>query len=1454
MSGINELLGSIKAYKGHFTRTITEADRLAAFAKTHSSSFIAAELEKCHQTLQKYAGIMEEKYVECQIADIDNYKEYESRITALGKDYTKASDALLQVIANVKAAPTTAPTAAPQAHPGAAKVKANDSLKPFQLTLEHTPVELRAWTKQFRAFYSTSGLDKCTIPEQQAYLRVCIHANLEARLQDQVDEHTAIFGDDGYISLIEKEFLSKYPIFARRLDFFRFQQATNQPFTEFATKLRAKGDEADLAALTTEQLYIFRYIGGCSDHKLKEKFLKVETPSLLEMDRIARAYEVANLTMKAIEQPTKANKTYQKMKGQKDGKPDQNADQRSALKQSLKGKCFRCGKGNHKSEQCYKKDNVCSKCHRQGHMPNVCLTTAGNSRAQSTNPSRQQSRAPSRPPSPQASSTKQASTRTGQPTSSTAYVSHARTIHAKRGSHPTPRLQLELSHPSCRSFIQETTPDTGATRTIVALNILKKNNIPIRKASETLYAANGNTMDCAGTVTLNANAGLATTPMDCIVSGDVHDDILVSWHDLQALGVIPGTFPNVSRAIGTGQDTLEIIAQDYPDVLNDDLQHRSISGAPMHIYLKDDVAIKPRKVLTARQIPVHWQHTAQEVIQKALDNGVLEPVAGPTDWISPAFFVPKEGGKGGLRLVTDYTALNKYVKRPVHPFPSSLDIIRAIKPDSSYFAKLDAVQGYFQIPLDEESSLLTTFLLPSGRYKYKRAPMGLNASSDEWCQRSDAALQGLEGVTKLVDDILIQAPDEATLHSRIRQVLDRCKAHGITISKKKLQIGQEVKFAGFLVTPKGIQPDPEKTKAIKCFPTPTDITSLRSFLGLANQLGHFIPDLAHTTERVRQLLQKDTAFTWLDEHQQDFEKVKTLLTSNLVVQHFDTNAPTELLTDASRLKGLGYALIQRSATGETQLIECGSRSLTPTESRYATIELELLAIAWAMEKCHYYLMGHKGFKVITDHRPLLGIFGKDLGELSNPRLQRIREKLAPFSFDIEWTSGKTHLIADALSRAPCFSPPEEPEDTSNTCNAVLDSHLPLRPLLEAAADRNYQEVINAIRNGKTNLTLLPPSHPAQAYSNVWLHLSLLDDSHDTLIVYDGTRIVVPPSARQEILRLLHLPHQGVVKTRKAAQQAYYWPGMNNDIKAMISKCTSCQTLLPSLPKEPLIGSEAETPMHKVSVDLFENAGHHYLIMVDRFSGYPFYTLLRSLNTESVTKHLTAWFQEYGYPTVIRSDGGPQFRHSFNEFCKENAITHELTAPYNSQSNGLAEAAVKSIKFLLQKCQMENSPFPIAFSEWKRMPRADGYSPADMFFGRHIRGLLPMLPQLAVDLQDAHARREDTLQCNRDRAGGHDLPPLQVGDRVRVQNHVSGQWDATGTVVSLRDNGRSYVVDIDNARSSIRNRRHLRPIPTHAPAGVDNQIAEQGKNCIVPILRRSERLQNKTADKHVQFAI
>ena len=164
--------------------------------------------------------------------------------------------------------------------------------------------------------------------------------------------------------------------------------------------------------------------------------------------------------------------------------------------------------------------------------------------------------------------------------------------------------------------------------------------------------------------------------------------------------------------------------------------------------------------------------------------------------------------------------------------------------------------------------------------------------------------------------------------------------------------------------------------------------------------------------------------------------------------------------------------------------------------------------------------------------------------------------------------------------------------------------------------------------------------------------------------------------------------------------------MTNDIKQLVSTCPACIKVLPSQPANPMVtpspSSHFGFPMQHVGLDLFSYANKDFLC-VDHWSGYPLYHHLKSLTSESVLKILTNWFNLFGWPSSIRSDGGPQFRGEFSRFCTSHSITHQVSAPYNPKSNGLAEAGVKSVKNILRKCATSGSDAEYMLYEWRNVP-------------------------------------------------------------------------------------------------------------------------------------------------------
>ena len=227
---------------------------------------------------------------------------------------------------------------------------------------------------------------------------------------------------------------------------------------------------------------------------------------------------------------------------------------------------------------------------------------------------------------------------------------------------------------------------------------------------------------------------------------------------------------------------------------------------------------------------------------------------------------------------------------------------------------------------------------------------------------------------------------------------------------------QAVNFFGCLYDANGIHPDPGKVDAVHALPAPTNVTELQEFLGLVTYLSPFIPGLSTLTAPLRELLKKDTDFSWNCTYDIAFEWVKEAVISDTTLRYFDPSLPVTIQVDASQV-GLGAALLQNGKP-----VAFASKALTETERRYANIEREMLAAVFGAERFHTYIYG-RSFTIESDHKPLESISRKNLAD-TPARLQRMMLRLQGYDFTICYRPGKEMVIPDTLS---CFSPRPGPD-------------------------------------------------------------------------------------------------------------------------------------------------------------------------------------------------------------------------------------------------------------------------------------------------------------------------------------------------------------------------------------------------------------------------------------------
>ena len=354
-----------------------------------------------------------------------------------------------------------------------------------------------------------------------------------------------------------------------------------------------------------------------------------------------------------------------------------------------------------------------------------------------------------------------------------------------------------------------------------------------------------------------------------------------------------------------------------------------------------------------------------------------------------------------------------------------------------------AKSSFWHVMLSESSSFYTTFNTPFGRFRWLQMPFGISSAPEVWQRKMNEAVEGLRGVEVIADDFLVcgfgdTVADAVLDHDQnLSAFLDRCRKLNLTLNPQKVKLRlSEVPFMGHLLTANGIVTDPNKVRAIKDMPTPTDVTSLKRFLGMVNYLSKFLPNLSSVSEPLRRLEAKDAEWCCLPVHDAAVQKIKSLVCDAPVLKFYDVRQPVAVESDAS-LSGLGATLLQGG-----QPVAFAPRALTPAEGRYAQIEKELLLVVFACEKFDTYLYGRDTVHVKTDHQPLEANCKKDLASAPK-RLQRMLLRLQRYNIDVKYQKGENMVMSDLLSRAYVGEPCSQAEYCNEVEEIVLVDDLPI---------------------------------------------------------------------------------------------------------------------------------------------------------------------------------------------------------------------------------------------------------------------------------------------------------------------------------------------------------------------------------------------------------------------------
>ena len=349
-----------------------------------------------------------------------------------------------------------------------------------------------------------------------------------------------------------------------------------------------------------------------------------------------------------------------------------------------------------------------------------------------------------------------------------------------------------------------------------------------------------------------------------------------------------------------------------------------------------------------------------------------------SDRAAPVVLVPKKDGS--LRVCGGYKmTVNQCTDVDQYPLPNAEDLF-AMLAGGQVFSKIGLSHANHQVELDEESHKYLTINTHKGLYRYKRMPFGVSSAPAHFQRIMDQILQGVKFTVCRLDDILIPGGSPEDHLALLEGVFRRLQENGIRLNPAKCIIFQSgPEFLGHWIDKNGIRPLPQKMDAVMQAKSPTNVTELKSYLGLLNYYAKFLPNLATTLHPLHDLLQKDRPWKWTEECERAFVKSKRQLQDSPLLVHYDLKTSLRLACDASPYGvGLVFPMLWRTA-----------RKSLASERNNSQIEKEALSIVFRVKKFHSYLYGRR-FTLLTDHQPQLTILGPktSVPPLAAARMQR----------------------------------------------------------------------------------------------------------------------------------------------------------------------------------------------------------------------------------------------------------------------------------------------------------------------------------------------------------------------------------------------------------------------------------------------------------------------------------
>ena len=1137
--------------------------------------------------------------------------------------------------------------------------------------------------------------------------------------------------------------------------FWTRNQGTNETVNEYVAALRSLANKCDYGALL-DRLLRDRFITGIRSPELQQKLLQDSTITIQTAIDQANAFEIAIssstiLQTPSISSPAQNNssdvlKIQSKFQSKKSPKKYRSSNSRRSSSVSNQNNsnssniraCFGCGE-KHLRDACPHKTSTCFTCGKMGHLATVCR-----------------------------------SKKTSQRTNSVSLNNDSYTINSVRkniNNGKSLSVFVNINNFKIRLEI-----DSGSAVTLINETSFKLMNrcykTQLHNFEGILRTVSGKQLSVVGKANVDVKYGTNCVNLPLIVVRGNSPNLLGrSWFD--SLGIFIGGVHCLSD-----HPSISNVIEKYSDIFKQDLGQ--FKGTPVDFVLDQNI---PPIFCKPRRVPFGKIAQVDDAIDELISKGVFVPTDSTT-WGTP--LVPVEKSDGSIRLCADYKVT---INKALRPHPQQIPLVNQLAMNlqgCEVFAELDLAQAYLQLPVTDRAAEAQTVVTHRGAFRVTRLQFGVSTAPGEFQSRMEKLMYGLQGVVVYFDNIFVGAKNIQNLSEILDKVLNRINNEGLRLKKEKCRFGvKSIQFLGHTLSAKGMSPDLSKIEAVQKMRSPTSKKEVQIFLGKLNFLHNFLKNKANIAQPLHQLLHKNTPWKWTKVHEKAFNDCKNLLSSDSILVNFDPALPLVLICDASPV-GVGSVLCHKFGNGSEKPIAFYSRSLSKAEMNYAQIDREALALVASVKKFHNYLYGFN-FELVTDHKPLLGLFGKNkpTPEIMSPRMYRWSHILSAYEYKLSHRPGVKIPHVDTLSRLPLPSPDPYIPPLHDVFLIEIDHKLPVNAnmiALETKRDVVLSRVYDYSMRGWPN-AFVPPE-----LKDYWQHRNVISTYRGCLIY--GNRTIVPLKFRKTLLEALHTSHPGMTRMKSLARMYAWWPTINAEIAEFVSNCRNCQSYSDAESRVPPIPwAKSLKPWERIHVDFAGPfKGKILFLVVDSYSKWLDVTLVKTTSTQCAIDSLRLLFATHGLPKTIVSDNGSAFTSDiFRTFCKSNFINLIFTAPYHPSSNGQAERMVKTTKINLQKMFFELSV--VNDQVWKHSlarflltqhitPAYDGLSPSEMLMNRRLRTILDaVLPD-----SNSHPSEKDNSQ-NAPNTNPTNLRDFENGDRVIIRNYGQGPSWVPAQVVS-----------------------------------------------------------------------